>query len=276
MRGHCPNYGTVTESGMRTTRAALDNPPEEIWDEAYVEWIERADAEGEVPGAKVYRRYLDALEIDPGHAVLDLGVGTGRLLPEILKRGRWVCGLDLSMTMMVRARERLDGRGALVNGDAQTLPFADGSFDRVVAWAIWENIPDQRQALAEIARVLRPGGRVLFGTKNLSHHRNLRLVWYRIKQRLARRVWRRVCRQALLVRLIPGALKRKFERLMARREVPQYPTLWSGLLRAARRSELRLSLVHKFSGASYEDDVRLPESCCYHQKLIVMFEKAAD
>lgn len=92
--------------------------------------------------------------------MLDLGVGTGRLLPDLTERGKFVCGMDISRAVLTHARKRAGPHASFVLGDAQRLPFAAESFDRVVAWAVWENIPDQRLALAEAVRVLRPRGRL--------------------------------------------------------------------------------------------------------------------
>jgi len=246
---------------------------EEIWGEHYVEHIEKADAQGEVPGAAVYREYLEALGISPCHAVLDLGVGTGRLLPDLLSRGGFVCGMDLSMTMMRRAQERLGDRAVLVQGDAQQLPFADASFDRIVAWAVWENIPDQRRALAEAARLLRPDGRLLFTTKNLTSWHSLRLAWRRVKQAWVREFWRRACRHPGLVRLVPRALAAKCERVVERREVPQYPTLWPALRATARRLGLELALLDKYSDTMLVGEARLPAGAWRHRQFVVVFEK---
>ena len=252
----------------------LDRHPEEIWGQTYADaWIERAEAEGTVPGADVYRQYLDRLDIGPHHAVLDLGVGTGRLLPELLRRGGRVCGMDISTVMMSRVRERLGRQAPLVNGDAQCLPFADGSFDRIVAWAMWENVPDQRRALSEVARVLRPGGRLLFTSKSLMNPRSLQLAWRRVQQGLVRRLWRWACRRPAVVRVLPRWLRGKCERVAARTEVPQYPTLWPTFARAARRLGLSVTLLDKFASGTLCDEVRLPNRTHFHQQFVAVLEK---
>jgi len=251
----------------------LAHSAEEIWGEQYVEHIERADAQGEVPGAAVYRQYLEAVGIGPGHAVLDLGVGTGRLLPDLLSRGGFVCGMDLSLTMLRRARNRLGDRAILVQGDAERLPFADASFDRIVAWAVWENIPDQRRALAEAARLLRPCGRMLFTSKNLTNGHNLRLAWRRIKQARVRGFWRWACRHPGLVRLVPRKLAAKCERVVERREVPQYPTLWPTLSATARRLGLEVALLDKYADAMLEGEARVPAGGWRHRQFVAVLEK---
>jgi ubiquinone/menaquinone biosynthesis C-methylase UbiE len=95
--------------------------------------------------------------------VLEVAVGTGLNLPRY-PPGTAVTGLDLSRAMLAIARERVAGLGrpvALVEGDAQVLPFADRTFDTVVCTLGLCSVPDDRAAIAEMHRVLRPDGRLL-------------------------------------------------------------------------------------------------------------------
>jgi ubiquinone/menaquinone biosynthesis C-methylase UbiE len=95
--------------------------------------------------------------------VLEIAVGTGRNLPYYPKDVR-LTGIELSSKMLDIACRRAGelGREAdLRPGDAQDLPFPDASFDTVVATLALCTIPDDRRAVAEAARVLRPGGRLL-------------------------------------------------------------------------------------------------------------------
>ena len=96
--------------------------------------------------------------------VLEVAIGTGLNLafyPEAVVR---LTGVDLSPAMLGIARQRARKLGMEVDlreGDAQGLPFADESFDTVVCTLSLCNIPDDRKAVAEMKRVLRPGGRLL-------------------------------------------------------------------------------------------------------------------
>jgi len=252
----------------------LSYRPNEIWSEQYAEWIEKADTKHDVPGADVYRHYLDVLQIAPEHVVLDLGVGTGRLLLDLTARARFVCGMDISKAMITRAKRWLGAGVGLVLGDAQRLPFAAESFDHIVAWAVWENIPDQRLALYEAARVLRPGGRLLLSSKNLTNARCLRLAWWRVKGNLVRMFWRWARERPSVVRMFPNRLRAKFEQAVRRVDIPQYPTLWPAFVLRACNLGMRLKLLHKFTGAGLDDDCRAPDRAWTHQQLIAVFEKA--
>jgi ubiquinone/menaquinone biosynthesis C-methylase UbiE len=104
-----------------------------------------------------------------GLRVLVAGAGTGLDLPLLPPAHRYVA-LDLSRAMLARARPK---RGALaiefVEADTQRMPFADGAFDCVILHLIVAVVPSPQRCLAEVARVLRPGGRALVFDKFLRH-----------------------------------------------------------------------------------------------------------
>jgi demethylmenaquinone methyltransferase / 2-methoxy-6-polyprenyl-1,4-benzoquinol methylase len=113
------------------------------------------------------RRTVRALALGDRPRVLDLATGTGDLAIDIARRhpDARVIGLDPSHEMLAVAqrkleRRRLADRVELVSGDAQHLPYQDGEMDAVtIAFGI-RNVPDRPQALREMARVVRRGGRV--------------------------------------------------------------------------------------------------------------------
>lgn len=96
-------------------------------------------------------------------SVLDLGAGTGDLSQEFRRAGAaQVVALDVSGAMLLRAREKFgQERVDWLQGDAIRLPFADESFDAVASAFVMRNLPDLRGSFQEMARVLKPGGRLV-------------------------------------------------------------------------------------------------------------------
>jgi SAM-dependent methyltransferase len=113
----------------------------------------------------------DRLDLRPGMTVLDLGCGEGRHAFEAYRRGASVVAIDWGQPEVATTRRWLDAiaaageapagaRAEVVRGDLLHLPVPDASIDRVIASEVLEHIPADATALAEITRVLRPGGRV--------------------------------------------------------------------------------------------------------------------
>jgi SAM-dependent methyltransferase len=117
----------------------------------------------------------DRLDLRPGMTVLDLGCGEGRHAFEAYRRGAKVVAVDWGVSEVETTKRWLgalaeageagragDGTAAryeVVRGDLLHLPFPDASVDRVMASEVLEHIPDDAAAMAEIFRVLKPGGR---------------------------------------------------------------------------------------------------------------------
>jgi demethylmenaquinone methyltransferase/2-methoxy-6-polyprenyl-1,4-benzoquinol methylase len=101
-------------------------------------------------------RTVRALALAPGSLVLDLACGTGALADIAQRRGYRVVGADLSVGMLARRA----GQFPAAIADAAALPFATASFDGVLCAYALRNFTDLGGSLAELARVVRPGGRV--------------------------------------------------------------------------------------------------------------------
>lgn len=106
------------------------------------------------------RRTREALDLEPGERVLDLAAGTGVSTQELARSGATAIGADFSVGML-RAGRRARPSVPLVAADALALPFADNSFDAVTISFGLRNIVDPAAALRELARVTRPGGRLV-------------------------------------------------------------------------------------------------------------------
>jgi ubiquinone/menaquinone biosynthesis C-methylase UbiE len=115
------------------------------------------------------QRTVTLARIQPGEQVLDVGCGTGTLAMEVVRRvgatGR-VAGVDPGTEQIARARSKAARRNLPVDfqiGVIEQLPFPDQTFDVVLSTLMMHHLPDplKRQGLAEIARVLKPGGRLV-------------------------------------------------------------------------------------------------------------------
>jgi len=113
---------------------------------------------------------FDQRGLRPGDRVLDVGAGFGRHVFECTRRGAIAVALDPSADEVVQTRSTIaamveageitaDAFGGVLRGDATCLPFADHTFDVVITSEVLEHITDDTAAIAEMVRVLRPGGR---------------------------------------------------------------------------------------------------------------------
>jgi demethylmenaquinone methyltransferase/2-methoxy-6-polyprenyl-1,4-benzoquinol methylase len=110
-----------------------------------------------------WRRAMVA-EVDArgGDRILDLATGTGDSARSLVERGNTVVGVDLSLPMLQRAQQKISwSRYCLANGSAYALPLKSERFDAATCAFGIRNMPDTARALAELHRVLKPGGRIV-------------------------------------------------------------------------------------------------------------------
>lgn len=133
------------------------------------------------------RRFMRRLTrpLAPGAAVLDLACGTGDLTKALSDKGYRVTGLDISAEMMAIGREKcryLSPKPNFVHGSAEQIPFPDASFDAVTIAFGLRNFDHRAQCLAEIRRVLKPGGSLAvleFAVPRNRHWQKIYLFYFR-------------------------------------------------------------------------------------------------
>jgi demethylmenaquinone methyltransferase/2-methoxy-6-polyprenyl-1,4-benzoquinol methylase len=147
------------------TRAALDKRPDEV--AAMFDGVARRyDVTNTLLSMGLDRRWRkrtrQCLELHEGQRVLDLAAGTGVSTAELRRSGAFAVACDFSLGMLRAGRTSRHRREVpFVAGDALHLPFADASFDAVTISFGLRNVADVPTALAEMARVVRPGGRLV-------------------------------------------------------------------------------------------------------------------
>lgn len=141
-------------------------PLRRAWDEGAADWI--AWARNPAADRWFWTHNLPALlELVPDGAseALEIGAGEGRVARALAGRGLRVVALEQSPALAAAARAA-GGGVEVVEGDAADLPFADARFDVVVASMVLLNLDDLEGAVAEAARVLRPGGALVASTRH--------------------------------------------------------------------------------------------------------------
>ena len=160
-----PPAASVPVTGLSgpVPRSALDADAVKA---AYQRWAGIYD--GVFGGVSAFgrRRAVESVNRLPGTRVLEVGVGTGLALPHYVPDKR-ITGIDLSSAMLERARHRASAArmphvDALLEMDAEETSFAEASFDIAVAMFVASVVPNPRRLLAELKRVVRPGGHILF------------------------------------------------------------------------------------------------------------------
>ncbi len=175
------------------------------------------------------RALVQSLDAKPGMRVLDVATGTGMVAFALAERGATVVGLDQSEAMLSGARARLErtprlaDRISFVLGEAEALPFADGEFDAVSFTYLLRYVDDRAATMRELARVLKPGGRISMVEFGVPGNPRLRLLW-RIHTRVGLPlIGRAVSREWYEVGRFLGPNIEQFHTAC-----PDLPALWRG------------------------------------------------
>jgi ubiquinone/menaquinone biosynthesis C-methylase UbiE len=144
----------------------------EAGDKLFDPWPNRYDAWFETPIGTLVKDYESALLLDllqprHGESILDAGCGTGMFTLDILSFGARVFGLEISLPMLMRARQKAKGLSfQAIAGDMMSLPFADEAFDKAVSVTALEFIEDARFGVRDLFRVTKKGGIIVVTTLN--------------------------------------------------------------------------------------------------------------
>lgn len=135
------------------------------WPDRYDKWF--TTPIGSLVKEVEWELILDLLRPGPGEFLLDAGCGTGVFTMDMLSCGARVVGLDLSLSMIRRARQKArSSRLHILSADILNLPFPENTFDKTVSITALEFIPDAQRAVKELFRVTRKGGTVVVATLN--------------------------------------------------------------------------------------------------------------
>lgn len=138
-------------------RVKSESAFENGWEESAAAWIASVDQHEANRAVLLDPVMLSLCGNVTGQRVLDVGCGEGRFCRILRERGARPVGIDPTKTLLTVARQRdPDGEYHLIS--AESLPFEDGHFDQVISYLTLIDIPDFRRAIAEMVRVLRPGG----------------------------------------------------------------------------------------------------------------------
>lgn len=168
-----PSGGVLTNKGLT---------------DVYARW--RSSRLGQITDSLEQRLLLELLGRVSGKALLDVGCGDGALAAELARRGAMVTGVDLDPTMITAARRRAEAEGVqlrLVEGQAESLPFDSAVFDYVVAVTVLCFVREAKRAVAEMARILKPGGRLVIGELG---RWNLWAAYRRLRGYMGNPTWR--------------------------------------------------------------------------------------
>lgn len=154
--------------GLASWRRPPSHRPETVYDAAYFSGASADRGYDDYGNLEPSLRLTFARRLSrmphpsPGSRLLDVGAAYGFALEEARRAGWKAVGLEISAVAARRAGELATGR--LVLADASAVPFAGDAFDAVTLWDVLEHLPEPHAVLTEVARILRPGGRLVLTT----------------------------------------------------------------------------------------------------------------
>jgi ubiquinone/menaquinone biosynthesis C-methylase UbiE len=159
------------------------------------------------------QRATEALALQPGDRVLEIGCGTGVDAPAVVsavKPGGRLVGIDVSELAIQEAGRRMAGvpEAEMLVADAHELPFEAGSFDACRVDRTFQHLADPDRALAEVRRVLAPGGRLVIHESGSSLRGSPAVVEAAVRQAIATRYWREHEKVAQISMFLPLLLSR--------------------------------------------------------------------
>lgn len=201
-------------------------------------------------------QFLRALAPRPGERVLDVGSGPGFVagaIAEAVGSTGAVCGVDISEAMLAAARSHC-ARQLWVefrHADATQLPFADDSFDAVISTQVLEYVPDVTAAIAEIHRVLRPGGRIAVVATDWDS-----IVWHSPNRERMSRIlaaWEQHAADSYLPRTLASRLRRAGFRVESQQVIPLFNPAYDRNTYSNRMIDLIVSFVVGRNGITRDE-----------------------
>lgn len=164
----------------------------------YDNWHQRvfdSEPQHEDAASPWYELVREKIGVVRGLRVLEVACGRGGFVRELANAGARVTGCDFSMSALrvgqsrLRQPENSTGNAALIQGDAQSLPFAAESFDVIVSCETIEHLPDAGSALREMWRVARVGAKLFLSTPNYANFMGLYDLYARVRHGQRRHEW---------------------------------------------------------------------------------------
>lgn len=173
-----------TDTALRSARSARTRHAQKLFDGMPREYDFLAELLSFGQNAR-WRRFLVSRVPPSSGEVLDVATGTAGVAIALVRRGkaRRVVALDQNKAMLLRGRDAVaealtDGKIALVLGQGERLPFPDGVFDCVTVTYLLRYVDDPGATLAELARVLRPGGKLVSLEFFVPPNQGIRALWW--------------------------------------------------------------------------------------------------